>query len=197
MTTQLPFGGMDCTLFPTVSAEIARSLCLGAGDWSRLAAREVERVLTDERRRRPEAFVAGLEDLVARGAITAADSEILRRVVACVFDAVRDKADPVACRREILDLYGRLCADRAASPAAIAIASVALQATEPTVGDPAKGVARAAAISAGGTAAAGLGGALLGAGLGFGFGGPIGAGIGAAIGGAVGAGTAVSNQLGI
>lgn len=189
-------------LMAQVMPQAMRGACMGAGDWAVLAAAEVDRVLTQERNRRPEAFARGLKDLVARGAITAADEGVLLEMLKHLFAAVRGKGERPANLAGVLDAYRRLCAARETSPAALAIASTAVRAMEgwapaaPRSAAEAEGVS-AAAINTGAAVTFGVGGALLGAGIGAGFGGPIGAGLGAIIGAAVGAGTSISNDKGV
>jgi hypothetical protein len=186
----------DVGLF--VSKDSARALCMSAGDWSALAALEIDRLLTKAQNRRPEAFEQGLQDLVTRGAITANDAGLLQQVIKCAFAAAREKAELAACRAEVLDCYSRLCAEPQASPAALAITSTALRVLEQSPANPipaTPGIS-AHAASTGAKVGFGIGGALIGAGIGAGFG-PIGAGVGAVIGGAVGVGIEISNEKGV
>lgn len=184
-------------LFSHVSEDTARALCMSAGDWSVLVASEVERILVKERKRRPEAFIEGLAELVRRGAITDDDAEVLRQLTKCIFAAIREKAEIETCRAEVLGHYAKL-RDREASPAALAIASTAVRILDRHQTRMTAPGAHASAkeVSVGGAVGFGLGGALIGAGIGAAFG-PIGAGIGGVIGGAVGAGVSVSNDLGV
>lgn len=193
--TRLPGPELAAQLMP----QGIRGACMGAGDWAVLAAAEVDRVLTQERNRRPEAFAKGLKELAARGAITATDEGLLQEMLKHVFAAVRGKGERAANIAGVLEVYRRLGAGRETSPAALAIASTALRALEGWAPASPKGEAAAAedaaaAINKGAAVTFGLGGALLGAGVGAGFGGPIGAGLGAIIGAAVGAGASISND---
>lgn len=182
-------------LFSNFSYETTRALCMSAGDWSMIAAAEVERVLTEKEQRRPESYAEGVDELARRGAITSKDAGALKKLIKAVLAATRGRD----ARPQILQIYSQLCADRDSSPAALAIASTAVRALERprTTSAPEPGGTARAEVNVGAAVTYGVAGALIGAGIGAGFGGAIGAGIGGLIGGAVGAGISVSNDLGI
>src|SRR5215471_17804664 len=102
-----------------------QALARSAGDWTVVAVREISKILAEERGRRPEALARGIDELRSRNLISDRETEELKQIVAAFFDAVRGNIAVEVSAATIHDHYGRMSLDRNASPAAVAIASVA------------------------------------------------------------------------
>lgn len=187
--------------YESLPPTVLRAMAVGAGDWSLVVAREVEEILSRTAKDRPAAFGQGIDELRSRGVIESADVDDLKSIVRAFFGVTRDPDSARAAEETILRCYRRLSLSDQASPAAIAIASVAARnLSRPPAGDIGErpGVAAITVTYTPPTTGAGaLAGAMVGAAVGAAVGGFAGAGIGAAIGSAAGAAVGFSNEHGI
>lgn len=187
-------------LFRPASPAILRAFAAGAGDWSLLVVREVGKILTEAGGQRLDAIAGGIDELLSRELIRAEEAEALKEMVTTFLSAAHNRAKARSGEAAILDQYRKLSFDRNATPAAVAIASVAarnIQLPEAPLSQPSQqtGAAFAAIqITPGSTGAGAVVGAMVGAGIGGAVGGAVGAGIGAMIGAGAGAAIGFSNE---
>jgi hypothetical protein len=158
---------------------VERVIALSAGDINQAVRKRVSEVLASNPKNTPAAFERGLQELVDRGAISAAESRALAKLLRLLLDVSRDRADAEDAFIEIRTTYHEMIADQRSSVVALAIAGVASSSFSLDKNSPLKVNKTAGGFGAGI-------GALVGAGIGFGIGGPIGGAIGGVIGGAVG-----------
>jgi hypothetical protein len=159
---------------------IERVAALSAGDINLAVRKRVAEILASNRKNVVAAFKEGLKELVDRGAISAAESQTLAKILRLLLDVTRDRTDAEDAFLDIRTTYHKMIADQRSSPVALAIAGVASSSFSLDKNSPLK-VNKTAGAFGGGI------GALVGAGIGVGIGGPIGGVIGGIIGGAVGA----------
>ena len=157
-----------------------RVIALSAGDINQAVRKRVSEILARNPKNIAATFKEGFQELVDRGAISAAESQILAKLFRLLLDVTRDRTDPEDAFLEIRTTYHEMIADQGSSAVALAIAGVASSSFSLDKNSPLKVNKTAGGFGAGI-------GALTGAGIGFGIGGPIGGAIGGVIGGAVGA----------
>jgi hypothetical protein len=165
---------------PTLDSASARAIALGAGDMSQAIRRRVAELLRSNRNNIFEVLKVGLQELVARKAISTGESQRLNDIFRLVMDVERDRADPEDAYLKIRGMYHEMAIDQQCSSAALAIAGVASSSFALEKNSPLKVNKTAGAAGA-------IAGAATGVGIGWGIGGPIGGAIGGVIGGAVGA----------
>ncbi len=180
------------------SLAVAKAIAFGAGEWTSIVVREVNKNLSNHRGHRPNALCSALDDLCTQGVFSSEECQKLKRVVNAFYMAIRKKDQNGAAQQEIYEILSDITANRCSSPAAIAIAVTAARNTAPQVAfaQPSEpGIAfLQVTITPETTGAGALTGAVIGAGVGGVVGGAVGAGIGAAIGAAAGAAIGYSNE---
>ena len=175
---------MDCTLKHPHAASVSGTI---------LAARREIQAVLEQSGKQKKIIKSTIRQAIDRGAITSAEGETIQSLIIGAISVVRGKRTARFAINEARDQYARLVGNPSSSPAAVALAEVALTAiTEVALNEagerhPDGQVVAYASYTAQTTGEKAIIGALAGAVIGFDMGGPVGAVIGAAVGAAVGA----------
>jgi hypothetical protein len=174
-----------------------RSLAAQAGETVFSFRKEVEQLLAAHDGKRGRALNTGIDELISRGVLVAAEAEDVRKVAHAVYAVELGRTERAVAAAEVARIHQRLNGDPQANPVALAVAGVAATGLAGTGPAPPPGASAAVSGLDGtvypiGAVAGAVTGALFGAAMGglltgTGAGAVIGAVIGAAVGAAIGA----------